>query len=77
MRLDGLGQGAVYRFDLLGRAAWRLGPERHDRRLWGGRELQRGLSLDQRGELARQRVRADDLVDDAGATTGGDRRPRL
>jgi hypothetical protein len=37
----------------------------------------RGIAVDQRGELARQRVRPDDLVDDAVATAGGDGRPRL
>jgi hypothetical protein len=76
-RLDCFREGAVDGLEPVRRAAGRPGPERDDRGLRGGREFERGLSLDQRGELARQRVRADDLVDDAGATTGRDRRPRL
>src|SRR6185437_11584219 len=74
--LNGLGQGAIDGLELLRRAATRPGPERHDRRLREGGELQRGLSLDQASELARQRVATNDLIDDAATTASGDGRPR-
>ena len=76
-RLDRLRQRRLTRVQPVGRAARRARAEGDDGCLRLGGELQLGFTLDERGQLAGECVRARHLGGDAGASARGDGRPGL